>query len=208
MTDLAAKNAALKTRGIPDPVSVFTLHRPDMPWISATLPEASLPLSVIPPNVTLVGPIVRDSAPVEEQDAELARWLARGAGTGTGTGGGGGTVLVNLGSSVRYTEERAAAMADALAAVLRRHADLQVLWKFRKWGEYGDAFAEPLREHVDSGRLRMPRWIDADPYALLETGHVVLSVHHGGANCYSEAVAWVFLYQYSLLCLFYIFAFS
>jgi hypothetical protein len=180
MPDLTAKNNALKSRGIPDPVTVFTMHRPDMPWITASLPDASLPLAVIPPNVTLAGPIVRASAPLEEQDPELATWLASGDG---------GTVLVNLGSSVLYNEGRATAMALALEAVLRRHTDLKVLWKFRKEGEYGDAFAAPLAQYVESGRLRMPRWINADPYALLETGRVVLSVHHGGANCYSEAVA-------------------
>lgn len=50
-------------------------------------------------------------------------------------------------------------MACALADVLRRHPCSQVLWKFRKWGEYEDeVIAAPQREFLDSGRLRMLRW--------------------------------------------------
>ncbi|KAB5576447.1 hypothetical protein GE09DRAFT_1024633 [Coniochaeta sp. 2T2.1] len=152
------KTAVYKAHGIQEPVGIFNIYRPDVPFMSASLAGASLPLAVVPPNVTLVGPIVRASAPAEEQDPELAGWLARGP-----------TVLVALGSAVL--------------------TDLQVLWKFKKYDEYDDAFLEPLRAFLDSGRLRMPKWIDADPYSMLETGHIVLSVHHGGANSFGEALA-------------------
>ena len=174
----SSKTAVFRAHGIPEPVSVFNLYRPDAPFMSASLPGASLPLAIVPPNVTLVGPIVRASAHIEEQDPELAGWLARGP-----------TVLVILGSAVIYQEFRAKEMAGALAMVLGKLPDVQVLWKFKKYDEYGDAFLEPLREFLDSGRLRMPNWINADPYSMLETGHVVMSVHHGGANSYGEALA-------------------
>lgn len=39
------------------------------------------------------------------------------------------------------------------------------------------------------GRFRLENWLNADPAALLEIGHIILSVHHGGSNCYHEAVA-------------------
>jgi hypothetical protein len=177
MPDLAAKSAFLKTHGITDPVTAFNLHRPDMPWISATFPEASLPLAVIPENVTLAGLIVLSSAPVAEQDPDLATWLARAP-----------TVLINLGSWVYYTEDRAVPLARAVEDVLDR-TGVQVLWKFRKYGEFGDEFGTRLRPYLESGRLRMENWLAADPPAILESGHVVASVHHGGANCYSETIA-------------------
>jgi hypothetical protein len=203
MAGLTAKNAVLKSHGIPEPVSVFTLHRPDMQWISASMPEASLPISVIPPNVTFAGPIVLSSTPLNMQDPELASWLASGP----------GTLLVNLGSSVHYTEDRVLAMAAAVRAVLD-HTKYSVLWKFRPIGDYADpnnklARGLGLQPYIDSGRLRMVDWIGADPPALLESGHIVASVHHGGANCYSEAVAagvphivlplWIDLYGYGAL---------
>jgi hypothetical protein len=35
----------------------------------------------------------------------------------------------------------------------------------------------------------MSKWLAVDPVSLLETGDVVVSVHHGGSNCYHEAIA-------------------
>lgn len=98
------------------------------------------------------------------------------------------TVLVNLGSEFSYTVERGTAMAETLAQVLTEVPELQILWKCRKEGNFDDSFLEPARAHIDSGRLRVVAWLDVDPTALLKSGHIVLSVHHGGASCYHESV--------------------
>ena len=81
-------------------------------------------------------------------------------------------------------------MSVAIAEVLSKF-DFQILWKFNKMGEYADDSLLPLRPYLDSDRMRMPNWLIADPSSLLETGDIVASVHHGGSNCYHEAIAWV-----------------
>lgn len=97
------------------------------------------------------------------------------------------TVLINLGSSVNYDEKSATEMARAIQELLK-NSSIQVLWKFNKRREYSDVFLEDLKELMAHQRLRLEKWIKIDPASLLETGNVVLSVHHGGANCYHEAV--------------------
>ncbi|KAJ8128866.1 hypothetical protein O1611_g4767 [Lasiodiplodia mahajangana] len=72
--------------------------------------------------------------------------------------------------------------------------DLQVLWKLRKapidgiGTEYVDTFTEPLVPFLKNGRVKLEPWLDAEPTALMQTGHIVASVHHGGAGCYHEAL--------------------
>lgn len=141
-----------------------------------SFPEACIPLDHIPSYVKPCGPIVLDVAPAEQQDGELVTWLA-----------GAPTMLVNLGSVIKYTEARALALGGALAIVLET-TQAQVLWKFRKLGEYDDGFLDPLLPHIASGRLRIESWLNVDPGSLLMSGHIAVSVHHGGANCYHEAV--------------------
>lgn len=79
-------------------------------------------------------------------------------------------------------------MGAALAAVLGK-TNVQVLWKFRKYGEYSDDILEILTPYINNGRLRMTDWLTVDVYSLLETGNIAVSIHHGGSNCFHEAVA-------------------
>lgn len=79
-------------------------------------------------------------------------------------------------------------MATAIENVLS-NTRVQILWKFAKVGEYSDNFLDPLQQFVAWGRLRMDKWLSVDPTSLLETGDIVASVHHGGSNCYHEAIA-------------------
>lgn len=171
-----AKRDYLIERGVSNPINFFEGHSGDVPWLMMSIPEASLPLDVIPGYVKPCGPIVLDVAPAEQQNPELAAWLGRAP-----------TVLINLGSVVKYTEARAVALAGALAHVLESSGS-QILWKFRKLGEYDDAFLAPVEQYIASGRLRLESWLNVDPVSLLQSGHISLSVHHGGANCYHEAV--------------------
>jgi hypothetical protein len=173
---LTEKKAYLKAHGILKPLDVFTIYHKDYLWLSQSSPESDFPISVIPENVIPCGPIFLSSAPAAEQDPDLAAWLEQAP-----------TVLINLGSSINYDEVSATEMAKAIKTLLEK-TGVQVLWKFNKRYEFSNAFVAGLEEEMASKRLKMEKWIKADPAALLETGNIALSVHHGGANCYHEAV--------------------
>lgn len=140
-----------------------------------TIPEASPPL-VVPKEITECGPVVLDVANVQDESPELYRWLQRAP-----------TILLNLGSLLKYDEARAKIMAQTIRLLLKS-TDHQVLWKFGKLGDYSDEFLQPLQEFIDNGRCHLNYWLDVEPAALLRSGLVVLSVHHGGANCFHEAL--------------------
>ena len=58
MPDIKQKQAFLKSKGLQDPINFFKLHRPNVPWLTQTTPGASVPVDVVPPNVTCTGPMV------------------------------------------------------------------------------------------------------------------------------------------------------
>lgn len=171
--------------GIDDPLSFYKLHRPDVPWITQTTEGASTPVEVVPQNVTCTGPIVLDAAPAGEQDPELVAWMAGGAGSGTAAPGAyGRTLLINLGSSVIYSPEQAGIMAEALHQTLVSFPGIKALWKLRTDAkdrvEIRAAVDAHLEGHIGE-RVRIVDWLTVDPVSLLETGHIVASVHHGGS---------------------------
>jgi hypothetical protein len=111
-----------------------------------------------------------------DQDPELAAWLTQAP-----------TVLINLGSTVDYSADSARELLRAIKTLLE-NSKVQVLWKFNKRGEYSnDIFLEVSKE-IKDGRLRVEKWLGIEPAAMMETGNIVASVHHGGANCFFEAV--------------------
>ncbi|KAF4468825.1 glycosyltransferase family 1 [Fusarium albosuccineum] len=193
--DVKTKRSYLEEMGVKKAMDLAGSYRPDVPWLSSSFPEASLPMEFIPEGAKYCGPIVLERASLQEQDAEMAEWLRRAP-----------TMLVNLGSSVRFNETQARSMVDALMPVLEQ-TDTQILWKIRRLNVFDDAFLDPVKEHVASRRLRIESWIEADPTALLATGNIKVSVHPGGANCYNEAVLygvpqvilprWFDLYNYA-----------
>ncbi|KAF2260858.1 UDP-Glycosyltransferase/glycogen phosphorylase [Lojkania enalia] len=164
--NLRSKKAYLKKRGIRSKsMDFYGLYRPDTPWITQTLPEASIPVDYIPPNVTCTGPITVNVALATEQDEKMAHWLAQLP-----------TVLVNLGNTV--------------SLLLDENPRLQVLWKYQRAGNYSeDTFRKIAEKHVVDGRFRIVSWLEIDPFAILETGHVIAFVHHGGAGSYHEGLA-------------------
>ena len=177
--EIESKRQALRARGVDNPVDVTGKYRPDVPWISMQFKEASLPLAYIPPNITECGPIVVSVADAEEQDPDLTAWLTRAP-----------TLLVNLGSMVRYNAVTAGTMAKSFRPVLET-TNIQFLWKLMTSVDEPDIPEEvfqPIQEYIQSGRVRIEKWLNADPTALLDTGHIVASVHHGGANCFFEAI--------------------
>ncbi|KAI0202027.1 hypothetical protein F4808DRAFT_450008 [Astrocystis sublimbata] len=179
MPEIKEQQAYLKSKGLKDPINFFALYRPNVPWISQTMPGASIPLDFIPRNVTCAGPITLSLGTVSEQDEELAGWLTEAPTS---------TILVNLGSGYEFSEKNAIMMAEAIAKVLRA-TKLQVLWKIKKESSYEDGFLDPLRPFVEAGRVKVERWLAADPSSLLESGHIIASVHHGGSGCYHEAIS-------------------
>ncbi|KAH7131082.1 hypothetical protein EDB81DRAFT_130413 [Dactylonectria macrodidyma] len=176
MPGLDAKKAALRENGLLDPINFYKMYRQDVPWITMTTEDATVPVDYVPPNVTCAGPMVLTAAPAVEQDPDMVEWLKKSP-----------TVLINLGSSVSWTQTKAAIMVQAVAAVMEK-TDVQILWKFAKYGEYSDDVLSPVKSYLESGRLRMEKWLTIDPTSLLETGYFVASIHHGGSNCYHEAI--------------------
>lgn len=181
MPGIKKKQAFLKSKGLSDPINFYNLHRPEVPWFTQTLPGASRPLYKIPQNVSCLGPMSLSLGETSEQDPNMVNWLAHKP-----------TILVNFGSGFTWMEPKAVVMASALAHVLEK-TDLQVLWKFRKDTQdsldnvnsgldYEDAFLKPLQPFIDGGRVKMYPWLLVDPTALLKTGHIVVSVHHGSSG--------------------------
>jgi hypothetical protein len=87
--DLSAKKAALRAKGLYDPVNLFGIHRLDAPWITQMTEGAMIPLDFVPSNLTCAGPIILSGAPASHQDHVMAAWLKKAP-----------TVLINLGSNL------------------------------------------------------------------------------------------------------------
>ncbi|RFU78580.1 diacylglycerol o-acyltransferase [Trichoderma arundinaceum] len=188
------------------PVDLLRCRPKNLKILVSTLPQLDFPLK-IPTHVLPCGPIVRKAQPLEESDPKLGEWLAEGR-----------TVYVNMGSLVKISEEQAVEMAQALKIVID-HMDsqfdkgrLQVLWKLKKRGRYsvfepGCQISRILRQEFEQDRVRVVDWVQAEPISILSTGHVVCSVHHGGATSYHEAIitgtpqvalpAWTDCYDYA-----------
>lgn len=154
-----------------------------------SIPETDYPIH-IPPNVTSCGPITLPSASVAKLDPELFTWLKRGP-----------IVLVNLGSQIVVDDVMASEIAFGLKILLHRIPGLQVLWKlktkngrgvdltngFKGVSIKGDATSALSKEIVD-GRVRIVEWLKVGPLAVMKTGNVMASIHHGGTNSFHEAL--------------------
>jgi 2-acylglycerol O-acyltransferase 1 len=47
---------------------------------------------------------------------------------------------------------------------------------------------KPLQAEVEADTARIRPWFEVEPMAMLQTGQIVCSVHHGGANSWYEAI--------------------
>lgn len=173
---IRSKRSWLQEQGIKHAITLTEIDNPLVPWIAMSFPEAELPLDYIPSNIHVAGPLVLDAAPAETQSPELARWVKQAP-----------TMLINLGSVVVYDEAMARAMLSAIVPVLEAE-NVQILWKIKKRDQFGDEFLEPAKKYIENGRLRLESWLNVDPTSLYKTGDIVASVHHGGANCFYEAL--------------------
>ena len=181
MPDLAKKKAFLLANGVQDPVNFFGMKRDNTPWITTNTLGAAISVDFIPPNVTSAGPIVLSLSPAEEQDPELMKWVKRKP-----------TLLINLGSAYRYSITHTKDIIAALEIVLAE-SNLQILWKYDPsivtlekfdW----EAAVQPM---VDTGRVKVERWLKVDPPSLLQSGCITAFVTHGGSNGYHDAIEYV-----------------
>lgn len=171
------RKAALKSKGIQKPLDVLGLYRPDVPWITQTLPGAHFPLDNIPSNVVSAGPInLADVGNERQEGSDLVAWVKRAP-----------TMMIALGSHYKYTEQRARVMVDAIQQVLGQ-TDVQVLWKVVLPDAIDDSFLRSA-EASSSGRFRTEKWLDVEPPSLLLIDTMVASVHHGGSGCFHDALA-------------------
>lgn len=174
--------AARKAVGLPGPVpSIGPYVSEGTHYLVPDLPALSLPLDLIPNNVTACGPIV--SLPLGNDDLtasgrQLLEWMG-----GSETA----MVLVSFGSHLALSNEDCIALAKGLERALKQHPRLLVLWK-RKVPEDDDlaSVTAALGDSWTEGRVKMVEWLAVDPAYLLTRPGVVAHVHHGGANAYFE----------------------
>lgn len=162
--------------------------------LTNTLPELDFPLKAVP-NIIACGPILRSSPSVKQADKELSEWLAAGP-----------TVYINLGTHFLTSEHLAIEMAKSIrmlfdAAVSKRQLPgLRVLWKLKQppdalysTGQKSKVY-QILSKEIEQGVIRIQSWIAVEPEALLESGHIICSVNHGGASSFNEGVWYVLAY--------------
>lgn len=156
--------------------------RPDRIHLSPALKELDWPMDV-PDNVIPCGPILLPVASVKDQDHGLDTWLQNAP-----------TILVNLGTLYAPDPNVARELASGLKGFLDQWEDntTQILWKLPRHpydkGDIYQSAIEPLRKETRDDRVRIQPWFEVEPMAMLKTGQIVCSVHHGGANSWYEAI--------------------
>lgn len=152
-----------------------------------SLPEFDFPLEK-PDHLIPCGPILRHAPPLSESDPELLEWVKKAP-----------TVYINLGSICHIEEPQGVELALALKQLIDAYSAknpesprIQVIWKLRKYGEWsheaGSRVYEILGKEIEEDQVRTVNWLKAEPVSLLNSGHVVCQVHHGGSNSFHEAL--------------------
>ncbi|KAF5698761.1 glycosyltransferase family 1 [Fusarium mundagurra] len=169
----------------------------------ANTAELDYPFDVMPSKIIPCGPIIRASLKLDMVDRSLEKWLARGP-----------TLYVNLGSHLEMTLLEAVEMASAFRNFLDEArpekgfngGKLQILWKLKTKGaesgrtdserpeqlQVDDDVYERIRhllgKEMDRDQIRLTSWVTAEPKSVLESGHIVCSINHGGASSFNEAL--------------------
>ncbi|EQB59522.1 UDP-glucoronosyl and UDP-glucosyl transferase [Colletotrichum gloeosporioides Cg-14] len=114
---------------------------------------------------------------------------------------------MNLGTHIEYDLDRAKETAhafrlflDCAAAGFVGEDKFQILWKMplvlteedgsdqAKFVGRWEEFTDILRPELDGDRARITHWFTAEPKSILESGHIVCSIHQGGSNSFHEAL--------------------
>jgi UDP:flavonoid glycosyltransferase YjiC (YdhE family) len=176
-----------KARGLKDVIPIFKPYEIDRQYLCPSLPETEFPMTM-PGNVTSCGPLLLPSTLVSDTDTELLSWLKRKP-----------TVLISMGTLVIMDNSLNQEIASGLRVFLSRHPDVQILWKIQKRYSYEEVNYQNLgapdeiihgllAAEIASDQVRIVNWLKADPVSILESSHIVCSVHHGGSNTYHEAI--------------------
>jgi hypothetical protein len=169
-----------KAHGANGPPDFFEFFFDDpTPWLIPSAAEIEYPITV-PEKVVLCGPIYMALDAVEDEDAGLAAWLAQAP-----------TVLIVLGSHTTYSEEDATQMRYAVRMILDGDDRVQVLWKLTMVdgiNTTATVLSDEIAALVSTGRVRVQPWLPVDPASMLESGHIICYVHHGGANSFTESI--------------------
>ena len=186
-----------KSQKLPGLPAAFNIWQKDNHYLVQSVPETDYPCH-IPRNVTGCGPILLPVSPVSKDDPNLQAWLDRAP-----------TVLINLGTHIRMDDAMAREFASGLKIVLDRIPNLQILWKLKTSGGLalpsegksgtsgfqGEGLQkeslDAISEEVSSERVKIMEWMSVSPLAVLQTGRIVLSVHHGGSNSFHEALRYM-----------------
>ncbi|KKP02842.1 hypothetical protein THAR02_05072 [Trichoderma harzianum] len=160
--------------------------------------DLDYPFDILPSHVVPCGPIIRPSLDLGRVDQSLEIWLAREP-----------TVYVNLGTHLAMTKSEAVEMASAFRQFLdmadAKGRKLQILWKLKIKGVAGEGKAASssadqheedvyngIRTHLgkemDNDQVRLTNWVTAEPKSVLESGHIICSMNHGGASSFNEAL--------------------
>jgi hypothetical protein len=134
------------------------------------------------------GPILRPSAAVSEADPDTWYWLTQKP-----------IVYICLGSHCLLTTKEVLELAKSLRYILDNNQSFNVLWKLKleNPGEKSTPFDAQalvpglnkiLGEEISKDRIRIVDWVLCQPTSLYETGKVLCSVNHGGANSYYESL--------------------
>ncbi|KAH8658140.1 hypothetical protein BX600DRAFT_500138 [Xylariales sp. PMI_506] len=155
----------------------------------SSLPEMDFTPLRIAPDIVSCGPILQPIVGVADTDPALAEWLARGP-----------TVLVNLGTLFVWKQTHVVQMARALKRAYDevrakdpKLRDLQILWKIKlpnkaKPSKDTCPAFDILEDEIAKDKVRIETWLTANPVSIMQSGHIVLSVNHGAANLWNEAV--------------------
>lgn len=170
-----------KAAGLRETIPFFEDPMPGFQYILPMVAEMDWDLTIhdyVVPCGPIVPPIEKSITP----DSELGKWLsARGT----------RTVFINLGSHVKLDADLTCQTSRAIRETLKRFGDVKVLWKLPTLHkkEVEAVLKEELGEFVDGGeRVKIVKWLEEDPLAVLMHENTVCLVHHGGANSYGECV--------------------
>ena len=147
--------------------------------------EIEFPLQLVPKHIIPCGPIIRPTPLLADSDMDLSLWLNQGP-----------TIYINLGTHIYWDQDLVIAMTHALSRILEVadsetyksiHA-LQVLWKLNCAGITDALIYTKLGKYLDSGRVRITEWLDSEPASVVRHPNIAVSVSHGGANSFLEAI--------------------
>ncbi|KAM3076100.1 hypothetical protein ACMFMG_006382 [Clarireedia jacksonii] len=173
---LKGLEAARKAANLPGMYPIFVPYSKDVQYILPTAMEIDFKFPYIPPNITTCGPILLPSYPLEKIEPDLFSWLKRKP-----------TVLVNLGSHYNGSKDFNRGLAKAIRLLVNEVPNIQVLWKLKPSREGVDPHLGAILNPVDS-HVKIVDWLKAEPTSLLCSGHIIASLHHGGANAYFESI--------------------